>query len=955
MTKSLLAFATLLCVSAAVVAQTRTFKGTVTDAKTKEPLISAAVVIKGTATGVVTDVNGRFSIDVDVSEPKSLEVSYLGFEVATIEVSKDSPGEVTFEMKAASLIGKEVVVSGSRISERLMESTASIQKIGTKEIQEISSGDFYQGLSTLQGVDITTSSLGFQALNMRGFNSTAPFRVVQFIDGMDNQAPGLNFPVGNLVGANDLDLDNVEVITGAASALYGPNAFQGVITMTSKNPYDHQGVAVQVKGGNRDFFDVQGRIAKTFGKDERLAIKITGQYKTVMDWVANDSVANRYGDIGTKVDLSSVVEQLQYDPTRTPEEREDFVKLNNWLGLVSPNAYPGKIDVTAPGYMENQLADPRAKSAKLNAGIYYRFGKNKDVEVSYNYKLGVGTAIYQGSNRYSINNIMFQQHKLEARGKKWNIKAYTTLEDAGDSYDIVFTGINISKAGIKRYVSKYLKSYFDTLRVMTNDYHDDASASEVAAAHAHAALMANQLAWYQPGTAEFDSLRRTIITNANLQTGSLFTDKSNLQHIEGQYNFDWPWLDVLIGANARRYDPQSYGTIFSDTLVNRADTLENGSANLNAKFVDLSQWEFGGFLQLQRKLWKDRLKIMGSIRVDKNQNFDAQYSPRLSAALTLNNHVIRVSGQSAFRMPTLQNQYILLDVGPLIIAGNLKGWDNLYTLESVSHFNNYLDSVRTNNLWFDGAYDTAAKKLRTYKADPIRPEQVKTIEVGYRGTLFKRLYIDAAFYHNWYTDFIGEIRVVRPLGDAVAGEESGLDQLVSNTPTNKGYQIYQIPVNAKQEVRSLGATLGLAYFISRKFTATVNYTFAKLVTTDLADPIIPGFNTPEHKLNIGLKGRRVWKGLGFSANWQWVDSFMWQSTFGNGQVPAYHLLDLQVSYEVPKWYTTFRLGGSNIYNQQRIEAYGSPRIGAMVYGSVTFDIGWDKIEGSKNKNNAQNQ
>jgi outer membrane receptor for monomeric catechols len=142
--------------------------------------------------------------------------------------------------------------------------------------------------------------------------------------------------------------------------------------------------------------------------------------------------------------------------------------------------------------------------------------------------------------------------------------------------------------------------------------------------------------------------------------------------------------------------------------------------------------------------------------------------------------------------------------------------------------------------------------------------------------------------------------------------------------------------------------LGLAYFISRKFTATVNYTYAKLITTDLSDPIIPGFNTPEHKLNIGFKGRRIWKGLGFSANWQYVDSFMWQSTFGTGNVPSYHLLDMQLSYEIPKWFVTLRVGASNLYNQQRVEAYGSPTIGAMVYGSLTYDIGWNDLFGKQN-------
>lgn len=925
----------LLLVGALAQAQNKTITGTVKDPKSGETLIAASVIVKGTSTGVMTDVNGKFTIELDLSTPKTLEITYLGYQKQELVVDGTTTNfDVALEVIA--LRGQEVVVSGSRVSETILQSSATIQKMNTRDIQEVASGDFYAGLSNLQGVDVTTSSLGFQVVNMRGFNSTAPVRVVQFVDGMDNQAPGLNFPVGNMVGANDLDLESVEVISGAASALYGPNAFQGVISMNTKNPYDYQGLSVQLKGGTRNYIDGQLRFATTLGKEKRWGIKITGQYKRVDDWVADDQVANRYGDIETDVNLSNIVEQQQTNPDLTQEERDDFIALvGGYLGLVSPNAFPGTINVQAPGYMESEVADTDAYSAKATAALHYRFKNN--IEASYTYKFGIGKGVYQGSNRYSINNILFQQHKLEVSGRNWKVRAYTTLEDAGDSYDAVFTAINISKEGISDYVGEYLGAYFDTLRVMSNDFDNGVSATQVATAHEFARAEADANGWIAAGSEKFDSLRKAIITNPDLQSGSLFTDKSNLQHIEGQYQFDWKWMDVLVGASFRRYDPQSYGTIFSDTLVNRADTLENGAANLDAEFVDLSQIEYGGFVQLTKRLFDDKFKIQGSVRLDKNQNFPLQFSPRLSLMYDLKGHSFRISAQSAFRSPTLQNQYIRLDVGPLIIAGNLNGWDNLYTLESVTEFNDYVDSMQVNNLWTDSVYDVATGKLKTYSAKPIRPEQVKTIEVGYRGTFFKRLFVDASFYYNWYTDFIGEIRVVQPF-NATAGEESGVDQLLSHTEGSPTRQIYQIPVNADQEVRSMGATIGLAYYFTPKYTGTFNYTFARLIDSDLDDPIIPGFNTPEHKMNLGVKGRNVWKGLGFAANFQWVDGFDWESTFGDGKVPSYHTLDLSLSYEVPKWFSTFRVGASNVYNQRRIEAYGSPTIGAMVYGSILVDI-----------------
>ena len=167
---------------------------------------------------------------------------------------------------------------------------------------------------------------------------------------------------------------------------------------------------------------------------------------------------------------------------------------------------------------------------------------------------------------------------------------------------------------------------------------------------------------------------------------SKFTDASKLYHAEAQYNFDFEPVDLIAGANFRYYDPQSYGTIFRDTLINPSDTLDNGSADLDADFVNLNVWEVGGFAQASKKFFNDKLKLMASIRVDKNQNFDPMYSPRFAVMFNQGKHHFRVSGQQAFRLPTLQNQYILLDVGPLTIAGNLNGWENLYTLESIEDF-----------------------------------------------------------------------------------------------------------------------------------------------------------------------------------------------------------------------------------------------------------------------------
>jgi outer membrane receptor protein involved in Fe transport len=923
-------------------AQNITMNGKVTDGSNGAPLPFVNVAVKETGKGTTTDVNGLYSLVLDYSGGKTaytLTFSFIGYKEEVRSVGKsDTRLDVT--MESTSIMGREVVISGSRVSESIMESPVTIQKVNSTQINSSAGGNFYDGFRNIRGVDINTSSAGFQAINMRGFNTTAPVRVVQFIDGMDNQAPGLNFPVGNLVGSSPLDIENVEIITGPASALYGPNAFQGVVNMITKNPYDYQGFDAEVKGGSRNWIEANMRYAQAFGEKKKFAVKLTGSYMQMKDWIADDQVANRYGDLTANVNLSSIVSQLQYDSSLTQEDRDQYVALNNYIEF---NPVVGQVglnrkDIVAPGYMENELANNKVQSIKAGLGLHYRF--NPNTELSYTGKFGLGSAIYQGANRYAIRDILFHQHKLQLTGKNYLVKAYGTFEDAGNSYDAVFTGINVTRASIgDNWVPTYLRTFFETLSNLNNDYDNDATLAMVDSA-VNAANLAANATWYQPGTAAFDSTLRSIVTNSDLQKGSLFVDRSAFYHVEGQYNFDMiKWLDLQAGANFRYYSPRSFGTIFSDTLVNPADTLANGAADPNARYTRIGLWEVGGYLQATKRLFDDRFKIQASIRVDKNQNFKPQFSPRLSLSFTHKSHNFRIGAQSAFRTPTLQNQFIRLNLGPITLLGNLNGFDNLYTLNSLNAFKDSLEAANFDPNQVD------PNILKTVRYDKLKPEQVITVEAGYRGVWWKKLYVDADVYWNRYTNFIGDVRVVRPLNGSVAGEQSGFDAVL----TDIDYELYQIPVNSSKTVHSLGAGIGLTYFIMKGLQAGVNYTYARLLTTDLEDEIIPGFNTSPHKVNVSLAGNRVWNGLGFSTNFQWVDRFDWQSPFGFGQIPTYYIWDLQVNYAVDfgQCTVTARAGSSNLTNFRRREVFGGPAIGRMFYGGLAFS--WDKAKPKKAK------
>ena len=236
-----------------------TIKGKIFDSQTNEDLIGATIKIVNSGFGCVTDFNGEFILKTNLKLPLSLQVSYIGYEAKSVNLNENEYLKVYLKSKDLQL--KAVEVLGG-ISKKLKESPLSIESMDINDIKQTSATNFYEGLSHMKGVDMTSASLGFRVINTRGFNSTSPVRSLQIIDGVDNASPGLNFALGNFLGASELDLMKVEIVSGASSAFYGPNAFNGVISMETKNPFLFPGFSASVKMGERFLNEYAVRYAK---------------------------------------------------------------------------------------------------------------------------------------------------------------------------------------------------------------------------------------------------------------------------------------------------------------------------------------------------------------------------------------------------------------------------------------------------------------------------------------------------------------------------------------------------------------------------------------------------------------------------------------------------------------------------------------------------------------------
>ncbi len=907
----------ILCSSTAF-SQSIQVTGTIADEQ-GNPVAGASILVKGKVTGTVTDASGKFELNTTQALPLTLIVSMVGFQNQEIEVAETS-GDLSIVLSESSQLMNEVVVSASRVEESILQSPVSIEKMDLRDIQQTASVSFYDALENLKGVEMVTSGLTFKQINTRGFNHTGNSKFLQLIDGVDNQTPGLGFSVGNMLGVSELDMESAEVIPGAASALYGPVAFNGMLMMRTKDPFQYQGLSAQAKVGVNHIGETYAdphvlndysiRYAKAY--NDRFAFKVNASYFSGLDFYATN-----YMDV---------------DPGTPEQQRGDNNPDRNALNIYGDDearTLDGIGRVSRTGYEERDVTDYDVYSLKLNGALHYRITEN--MVLSYQYNFGQGTANYTGSNRFSINNFTLQQHKLELKGSNYFIRAYSTTEDSHDSYNAKGLGQLLTKTWVRdlggnivpenqaddMWYTRYEEAFLGNIGGVTP------------ADHAAARAFADQ-GRFLPGTPEFGAQKARLIATQGL-SGAGILSQSSLYHVEGQYDFSEriKVLEVLVGGNFRRYDMFTNGTLFDD---------KGGSIIID---------EGGAFLQLGKKLFDEKLKLGASIRYDKNQNFEGRFTPRTTAVYTVaNNHHFRTSYQTGFRNPTPGDQYIKLNAGPITILGgvpdNSEGmtvYQNSFTTASLGPFFGAFQQAMEQGATPQDAVMGAKDLLVKSDVDYIKPEQMKVFEIGYKGLFNNNLIIDVNYYFSSYTDFLLNQVVMEPQSPVLAPDGSINPQAAMDL-LNGDSHLYQLYTNAADVVTAQGATLGITYSLPKNFLVSANATLATFDIKDANPNNVPGFNTPKYKTAFTFGNSKVTESIGFNIAWRWQDAYDWYGTFNQmrpGRIEAFSVVDAQVNYKLLPIKSMIKLGASNLFNNQVYQAFGSPSIGAIYYVSLTFD------------------
>jgi len=835
-----------------------------------------------------------------------LALLFLPFATVAQEASSDS-------VRTSYL--DEFVVTATKQRESLPEAPVSVEKMNLQTIQQSAQPSFFDAIQNLKGLQVITPSLGFKVINARGFAHTTNVRFVQMVDGIDNQAPHIGAPIANSLGPNDLDIANVEVIPGSASAMYGINAINGIANFITKDPFQYGGISVSQKVGVNNvnssetgatvYTETNFRIAKVI--HPKWAFKIDGTFMKGTDWYADN-----------RTDLNPTANTS----TGLPAGVNPGADLVNVYGDESSNRRTLTLGgrqyvVSRTGYSEKDVADYGLKNLKGDASLFFR--PNDQWEISYTYRAARQNNIYQRTNRFRFDDYVTQQHALVIKSATIQFRTYLTRENTGKSYNIRSMAENVDRS-------------FKPDNAWFSDFSNQFNASVQGGASAVDAMVSARAfadnGRIQPHTQAMDDKIRELRDINNWDIGAALRVKADLFHSEFQHD-----ITSLVFGN-RAGIQLMYGLDYRDYII-----VPDGNYFINPTEAgkNLNYWKTGGFVQATKVLLNEKVKVNAVMRVEKNQYYDPKFNPRLAIVYTpAPAHTVRFSVQNGYRFPSIFEAFSNINSGGRKRIGGLPimstgVFENSYTQASITQFQRAVQSdVNTNGMTVSDAIVKNQNLLSKNPYTYLQPEQVTSFEAGYRASLFdKRLSLDVDVYYNVYRNLIAQI-------DANVPKTQKPDSIPFYLQQNAKQNLYRLWTNSKTIAHNYGATVGINYALTGKIRVGGNFTYAKLGHRGQRDGLEDGFNTPRWIYNFSVGSPAIYKTIGFNVNFRQQSSFLWQSALATGNVAGYSTVDLQLTAGLLKNAFVVKVGGTNVLNQYYYSFIGGPSVGGFYYTSLTY-------------------
>lgn len=859
MKQKLLTFLGVL-LSFCALAQNGKVTGKVKDSQSGDALLSASISVKGTNLGTVTGSDGSFSLANVPTGKQTITASYVGYGSVSKEVDVTANGSVNidFSLESSNILGDEVVVSATRRAEKLTEAPASISVITSKDLDQLASFNVGELASKIQGVEFVRTGVNGVGINARGFNNAFNAKILAMTDGRNSMmAGGSGLPSGIMNTVIKEDIERVEVVLGPNSALYGPNAHNGIVNTITKDPRRYQGTTVAIDAGNQSVFSARLRHAMKLS--DKFAFKVTGEYTQGNDFAFNDSV---------------------------------YVGNGSYYGAV--RAVPEKVKTF------------KFSHRRAEAGLYYSVTPKADVIVSYGGSINDFLAV-NNVGRNQIDDWKFSYLQTRFVSPRVFAQVYYTWTNVGNSY------------GIAPYTRDYTNRINSTIPATTP-------------------VLGPLVGKLTPDEAQAYALRY----------GNKFKEASGRLNGEVQYNNAWEkiGLNMVASLSYQKDLPNTFGTSLADSNV-------PGQEGDNLITVE----QIGGAVQFEKTL-PAKIKIVAAARVDNHSVFGNLFAPKIALVKTVKDGSFRLTYGRANAAPIILFQSANV-FG--IVFGNGNG---------VSYVPNGANPA-----------DPAAVKV----TDKLKVEQIGTWEVGYKGVISKKLYIDINGYYGRTQNFLSPAISVGgralKVGDIAIPTQN---LLAGGTVTNNVLAggLFSTYFNYGQ-VDAWGVDFGLNYYFTNNISLGVKYSyFGSDITEDNIknDANRDGFvsseekslNTPTNRLAATLSFQNLMnKKLFINLSMRAVQKFDFYSgsqiateagagkrgvvtatlpnntkvnylkNFDYGPLGGFTTFDISAGYALTK---TFTVGAamSNVFNVKQREFVGSPLIGRLFSVELKAHIPYKK-------------
>jgi iron complex outermembrane receptor protein len=500
--------AMLVVIPALALAQTGRISGTVTDAS-KHPVAGAQVLISPAGLSAESGADGKYTVTGIPAGTYQLKVYRLGFKAHTasgivVTAGQTMSHSITLEVAAVELGG--VTISASRRVEKVTDAPAAVTTIDAKAIEGTVGNSFAPALKGVPGLDFIQVGVTAAAVNARGFNSSFNTRMLQTEDGRIATLVESGLPAGVLTTIPKVDISSVEVLTGPGSALYGPDASNGVITLTTKDPKAAPGYTLEVSGGTRSFMDAQGRYAGVTSNG-KWGYKLAGEYQSANDYTYAPSYQNPGG---------ATLPAL-------PEKSTDF------------NTYVSRGNGLLAYYLEN--------------------GGRLSVDAGASATYGIGQT---NLGRNQLVNYGYKHLQFKYTGARWFAQVYENSSTGGGTYQLNgFTTNSYSHPTISSDSAKTLSSFPGEGRLMAAEVQNNFSIGMLGESGVKA-LDDTHIIW----GAQYrrDRVSSYLHWLSDAQTGQAIL----VEQKGGYVQIETPWSDMIRTVLSARYDqPDRYGSQFS--------------------------------------------------------------------------------------------------------------------------------------------------------------------------------------------------------------------------------------------------------------------------------------------------------------------------------------------------------------------------------------------------------